>query len=102
MALDDEAKVYSWGENGSGECGDGSTARIHRDSPKLIEKRSGYKVDYIKSGFNHCYCKTVCGKHYLWSSNNDGECTLDKTMDVEEPFKSVWSVCWLLEYKIYR
>ena len=72
LALDESGKVYSWGYNTEGQCGIGKTGYVR--TPRVVEKLDGYKVDLVKVGYQHSYCRSVCGKHFIWGDNEYGGC----------------------------
>ena len=73
LALDDEGRVYSWGTNDNGECGQGPDEDTIYE-PRLIKEVKDYIVTDVGCGFSHSYLKTDCDKHYMFGSNSDGEC----------------------------
>ena len=73
IALDDNGLIYCWGDNGSGQCGDGTREDIQE--PKLIQM-DGMKMDLIRAGYTHGYCRSVCGKHFVWGDNSYGQCMM--------------------------
>ena len=80
LAVSVDGNIYSWGNTGIGQCGhgkDNTYVSSYIYVPRLILALSQYKVEIIKCGYYHSYCKTVCGKYYLWGSNSDLECRLD-------------------------
>ena len=91
LALDEFGGLYSWGVNSSGQCGDGTGYYI--DTPKRIEMLKEYDIKKIKCGYFHSYCKSVCGKHFLWGNNDyyykcvliDGDDNDDGYVDTTEP-----------------
>ena len=88
LALDVDGRVYSWGYNHLGHCGHGSVDMDNVIQPKMIKALIGYKVDVIKCGFEHSYCRTVCGKHFLWGVNSCGICTFDDELfTTKSPFR---------------
>ena len=72
MAIDNKNKVYSWGYNGDGQCGDGTDENIF--IPKLIDSLKLYNIKKIKCGYNHSYVCTNDGNHYLFGNNEYNEC----------------------------
>ena len=80
LALDANGRVYSFGANHLGQCGDSSTK--HVDTPKMIKYLKNYTVLQIDCGSNHSYCRVAkhCvmdgeqDKHYLFGSNKYNEC----------------------------
>ena len=56
--------------------------------PTLIEDLKDYVVDRIMAGHNHSYCRTSCGKHFLFGSNENNECiTFDDRNKVKKPHR---------------
>ena len=75
IALGMNGDVYSWGDNGEGQCGherDDEEDNI-LNKPKLIESVKEFVIDYIDCGYCHSYVRTVDKKHYLFG-NDTGEC----------------------------
>ena len=72
LAIDYEDKIYSWGQNDDGQCGDGTTNDIYE--PKSIKSLNEYKIDIARCGEDHSYVKTKCGKHFMFGSNEENEC----------------------------
>ena len=94
LALDKDGNVYSWGYQYNGACGHGESEERHAYVPEKIERVKDYIVDVIKCGHEHSYCRTVCGKHYLFGSNTDLKSSLNLAGasgwddgDVMEPFR---------------
>ena len=74
LALSVDGKIYSWGLNNWGQCGHGYCGDVFK--PKLIDVLKDEIVDVIKCGNQNSFCKTVDGKHFIWGSNEYGECLL--------------------------
>ena len=76
LALDMNGRIYSWGNNGTNECGDYRDGVYSTHEPKLIKyfADNEYIVDVIKCGSHHSYARTECGKHVLFGENGDNEC----------------------------
>ena len=72
LAIDNKNKVYSWGHNHHGQCGNGTTNDIF--IPKLIDSLKLYDIEKIKCGETHSYVCTNNGNNYLFGSNRDNEC----------------------------
>ena len=88
LALDVKGRVYSWGFNFLGQGGHGGDDYNDIIKPKRIEAVMEYTVDTIKCGFEHSYCKTVCGKHFLWGEDTAGVCTFgDGSYRINVPFR---------------
>ena len=45
--------------------------------PQLMENLKKYKIVSVISGYNHCYCCTECGKHFMWGNNSYKPCIVD-------------------------
>ena len=43
-------------------------------TPKLIPALKDYEIDLIRCGYSASYCRTKCGKHFMWGQNDDNEC----------------------------
>lgn len=75
LAIGTDGYLYSWGSNGSGQCGDGTKTNI--SSPKKIETL-GNNVTDIFAGANHSAAivgnLASGGKYYMWGSSNYGQC----------------------------
>ena len=84
LALDEQGRLYGYGLNHHGQCGDGTCDDVKE--PKLIKTLNDYKIDVIKCGYNTSYCRTVCGKHFIWGQNDDNECL---TYDENESYQDV-------------
>ncbi len=69
-ALRSDGAVYCWGDNGSGEVGDGFTTRRTTPVPTL-NLSSG--VVQIIAGRNHSCARTTTGAVYCWGSNASGQ-----------------------------
>ncbi len=56
--------------------------------PKLIESIEEYVVNCIDCGYGHSHIGTECGKHYMFGSNDDGECcTLTEERHIILPYR---------------
>ena len=75
MALDEDGRVFAWGENSSGQCGNGKSP-TDLIKPTLIEELKDFTVKSIKCGYSHSVCRTACGRYYIWGSNNFGQSSL--------------------------
>ena len=73
LALDVQGHVYSFGENEYGQCGQCVDFDFIFE-PMLIEALQQYCVDMIQCGPQQSYCRTTCGKHFMFGYNGNGEC----------------------------
>lgn len=73
LALDSDGVVYSWGENGSGQLGDGTTT--DRSTPVVVDFSAlptGRKILKIAAGPAHSAAIDDTGVVYTWGVNNSG------------------------------
>ena len=73
-ALTSDGKVYAWGSNFSGQCGDGTTTT--RPAPVAVSTSgvlSGKTVIAISGGNLNCLALTTEGKVYSWGDNTFGQ-----------------------------
>lgn len=86
LILDTNGKVYCFGENKYGQCGDGTTAKVL--IPKLIPFFVDYTVDVIRCGHYHSYIKTKDDKRFMFGYNRSSECIVfDKQCTIKVPHR---------------
>lgn len=83
LALDEAGRVYAFGKNDDGACGVQERVVIE---PLLINIPFKFKVNTIRCGASHSYCKTECGKHFMFGHNMHGECLMPKTQSLKFGF----------------
>jgi alpha-tubulin suppressor-like RCC1 family protein len=71
LAVTTSGQVYAWGNNGSGELGDGTTT--NRLTPVPVKLPTGVKVTAVRAGGVFALGLTSTGKVYAWGSNAAGE-----------------------------
>ena len=69
LALADDGTVWAWGENTSGQLGDGSTTQ--RTAPKRVPNLSPVKA--IAAGGHHSLAVLTSGKLASWGFNDFGQ-----------------------------
>ena len=81
MALTSDGKVFAWGENDSGQLGDGTTT--NRTTPVAVDMSGALwarAVTAIAAGDVHTVALTSDGKVFAWGDNvgqlGDGDITL--------------------------
>ena len=79
LCIDSNKKVWSWGYNSDGQCGDGTLNE--KDVPLLIPALMEYDICDIDCGYWHSYVGTICGKHFLFGSNERNECIVGDAKD---------------------
>lgn len=72
VAVTDKGKVYSWGFNGSGQLGNGSTS--NSSTPVDITSHfGGAKITKVWAGSNNSFALSDGGVLYAWGNNEMGE-----------------------------
>lgn len=74
LALTEDGKVYAWGRNTHGQCGDRSgNDRGRMLRPQLVaDALAGKQVVAIAAGEHHCLALTSTGEVYGWGRNTNG------------------------------
>ena len=74
-ALSKTGRVFTWGFNGSGQIGDGTTT--NRNVPTEITSRfsltAGDKIISVSLGYTHSSALSETGRIFMWGSNYDGQ-----------------------------
>jgi uncharacterized repeat protein (TIGR02543 family) len=73
LAVTTHGRVFSWGQNGSGQIGDGTT--IQRNIPTLIqfsELQIGETIRLVNSGESHSFAISTNGRFFSWGLNFNG------------------------------
>jgi len=70
-AITETGKLYTWGHNGYGQVGDGTTTQ--RNTPTLIDSFGGEKIVSVSLGTHHSSTITETGKLYIWGYNDYGQ-----------------------------
>jgi alpha-tubulin suppressor-like RCC1 family protein len=74
LAVTTQGRVYAWGNNGSGQLGDGTSN--NRSTPTLINVpnlQSGESMAHISAGSSHSLAVTTQGRVYAWGWNGEGQ-----------------------------
>jgi alpha-tubulin suppressor-like RCC1 family protein len=85
-ALDTDGVAYCWGENTSGELGDGTTT--DRTSPVAVNITgvlAGKTLVDIDAGFSHTCAIDSTGQAYCWGANGSGGLGNGTTVDSPVP-----------------
>jgi alpha-tubulin suppressor-like RCC1 family protein len=81
MAIDDSGRLWSWGANGSGQLGDGTTR--DRSRPARVEGLSG--VVAAAGGARHGIALRANGTVWSWGGNDGGQLGDDSPADRGAP-----------------
>jgi alpha-tubulin suppressor-like RCC1 family protein len=68
-------RIYTWGYNGNGQLGNGSTDNW-LNSPTLIEfsgLQSGETLQHVGAGAYHSFAGTSNGRLFVWGNNGSGQ-----------------------------
>lgn len=84
LAWTEEGVLWTWGNNGNGQLGDGTTTA--RNKPVPVKQSSGMKRIYRASlGAYHNVAVDVEGKVWTWGSNNNGQLGNNSTAQSDVP-----------------
>ena len=88
VALDEEGKVYTWGDNYYGQLGDGTTT--NSSTPICISNiegsmLQGKKITDIYTDYHFVIAKDVNGEIYAWGDNFNGQLGNGTTEDSSIP-----------------
>ncbi|MDR0520163.1 MAG: hypothetical protein LBG82_09005, partial [Clostridiales Family XIII bacterium] len=75
FAITSDGEVYAWGNNSSGQLGNGTMNNAVNYMPQLIDQShfGDEKVKSIAAGWNHCFALTESGNIYAWGENRVGQ-----------------------------
>ena len=88
LAIDVDGNLYAWGDNQYGQCGI-SDKRYDKEViiPSLVFMKDKHCVIEIDCGYDHSYCLTDDGLHFLFGGNEYNQCiTYDGRQKVYNPF----------------
>jgi alpha-tubulin suppressor-like RCC1 family protein len=85
LAVTTSGKVFSWGDNATGELGDGTTKR--RLTPVRVDLPAGVKVTTVRAGGGFALALTAGGQLLTWGSGYDGELGTGSTTSRLKPVK---------------
>ncbi len=73
VALRNDGAIFTWGQNGSGNLGDGTT--INKSSPVQVANPHPFVTSWtqIAGGHTHCVAVANDGKAYGWGLNTSGQ-----------------------------
>ena len=78
LALDTNGRVYTHGQYII------SNFEFYDERvPEPMTALDDYKVDMIRCGANHAFCRTECGKHFLFGRNHHGQCLVDASWSIQ-------------------
>lgn len=71
VAVTDDGRIFSWGKNASGQCGNGTTNNVSQ--PIQIEALEGIVIKSAACGNAHTAAITVDNELWKWGSGRSGE-----------------------------
>lgn len=71
LALNFDGRIYSWGNNATGQLGDGTTTT--RTAPIIVMVPSGLRFTQISASESYSVALTTNGKLYAWGNNSSGQ-----------------------------
>lgn len=83
LSIDNDGRLWGWGENGTGQVGDG-TVDEPKETPVPVALE-GKRFKSARGGAYHSVGLTVSGQVYTWGSNQFGALGLPTTGIVEQP-----------------
>lgn len=99
LMLDEQGRVYAWGDGARGKLGLGQVLKAA--APVMISSLAGVNVTDIACGFSHCLALAESeGKSvvYSWGSGADGRLGLETTDDQYEPAQ----ISYLTRYSVVK
>ena len=85
MVIGDDGNLYTWGYNGSGQLGDGTT--ITKTTPTKISLSNGIKPKIIEGGYSHAMMIGSDEELYTWGDNYYGQLGDSTTTNKKTPTK---------------
>ncbi len=71
FGLGSDGRAYSWGSNGFGQLGDGTTAA--HPAPAPLRQPDGVRFTEIEGGYVHAVALASDGDAYAWGDNGSGQ-----------------------------
>ncbi|MDB5052426.1 MAG: hypothetical protein JWM44_476 [Bacilli bacterium] len=84
LALANDGTVWTWGNNSSGQLGDGTT--IQKTSPVNVSTLMGTTITAIAAGSNHSIALDTNFQVWTWGNNNSGQLGDGATTNRSVPF----------------
>ncbi|XP_065335882.1 RCC1 and BTB domain-containing protein 1-like [Cloeon dipterum] len=74
LALSDDGKIYSWGENDKGQLGNGTTSEECVMTPTIISTKMGRVRKIAATHYESHLCAAITENHqvYIWGNCNNG------------------------------
>ena len=85
VALDENGKLWAWGDNYQGQLGDGTTALHSAPVPVDMTPLNGAKFVSISPSYDHMLALDDAGRLWAWGSNAYGQIGVGSTTDSYVP-----------------
>ncbi|XP_051823686.1 probable E3 ubiquitin-protein ligase HERC6 [Antechinus flavipes] len=87
IALTQDSKVFSWGDNDYGQLGLGKNFPSQA-SPQRVKSLDGIPLAQVAAGGSHSFALSLSGTSYGWGRNKEGQLALSgKNASVEKSYK---------------
>eukprot|EP01084_Bolivina_argentea_P062053 113464_1 len=92
LCLDQNGNVYSWGQNGRGQCGNGTTTNSNPWSVCFAYDSKPYHIKILKNvqkiftGFGTSGALTKDNQLYLWGLNDERQCINFEKDELLQPY----------------
>jgi alpha-tubulin suppressor-like RCC1 family protein len=83
LAIMTDGTMYAWGNNGSGQLGDGTTT--YQYSPVKVSLPIGKSASIVTAGSGNTYAIMTDGTTYAWGANSGGQLGIGNTINQSTP-----------------
>jgi len=83
LALGEDGKVWAWGENSSGQLGNGTYVFAH--TPFVLTSLNGRPIRKVACGASHSMVLSMSGRMYSWGDNSFGQLGTGDTTKLLRP-----------------
>jgi len=88
LALDQQGRLWAWGNNGNGRLGIGNTTEQHRPTLVPLTGLSGVSsFDVVAAGSSHTLALDQQGRLWAWGNNGSGRLGIGNTTEQHRPVR---------------